>query len=242
MRNKFTDYLAFKSADFIFLETEAQVERHLNSKLWSKSKFFSIFSGFNETSINVISDNRTKIAELDLLPKERKLIFFRGKYNLESGIDLIANAIQYCNETTYLLVVTNTPATFTHPRIIWINRYISAEELQKLYKLVDICIGQMGVSPRLEFTLAHKIFEAAYHGKSILLQDTAAVRELIDKSAYDFLIKSPTPQKIASELEKCLSDILRLSRNNEVLREIYVSKSQQKILGKKFDQLVLQNL
>jgi len=234
--------LAFKSADFIFLETEAQVKRHLNSTHWSKLKFFSIFSGFDETSIKNVSVNRSKIAELDLLPKERKLIFFRGKYNLESGIDLIANAIQYCNETTYLLVVTNTPVTFTHPRIIWINRYISVEELHELYKLVDICIGQMGASPRLEFTLAHKIFEAAYHGKSILLQDTAAVRELIDKSAYDFLITSPTPQKIASELEKCLNDNLRLSINNNALREIYMSKSQQKMLGNKFDQLVLQNL
>lgn len=240
LKNKLTDYLAFKTADFVILETQAQVERHEKSKIWVNEKFFCIYSGFNESNMNI--DNQTSIIEIDSLPKESKLIFFRGKYNSESGLELIANSIKYCKENTYLLVVTNTPEIFTHPRIIWINRFISTGELQRIYQLADLCVGQMGFSPRLEFTLAHKIFEAAYHGKSILVQDTRAVNEFFDSSGYDFIINAPTPQKIAAELENCLVDNLRLNSNNQKIRRIYLQKSQQTILGKKFDQLVLQNL
>jgi glycosyltransferase involved in cell wall biosynthesis len=166
------------------------------------SKSFVSYTGFNETLYREGSSEQSVAA-----PHSNQVIF-RGKYNLESGLEILAQASWYLQSNINLIVISpNVPKTVRFsPSVEIISKRISDSDLVQYYKTSALSLGQLGGSPRIERTIPHKFYEAIFFGTPYLTEFSSAISELITTSDCFVYSKGGSPQDLAIQISTILSN------------------------------------
>ena len=117
-------------------------------------------------------------------------VLFRGKNNVEAGLDLIAKCSSNLPSNIHLTVITDylkSDQKFSENTKVILG-YISNEMLWREYFECDVVIGQMGSISRINRSIPHKAFEAAYFGRTYISQDSKAMREVFPNSSQVYFI------------------------------------------------------
>lgn len=229
------DFFAFKLANLIAFESISQIKFSRKLFLISKNKVFVSYTGFNETLFSDIDENY-----LNRESKSLQLIF-RGKYNIESGLDTLAKVTWFLNTNVQALVVSpNIPNSIEFaPRTTIINKRITEAELISYYKNSMLSIGQLGDNRRISRTIPHKFFESVYFNVPYFTQFTCALEELITKSDCFVYSKVTSPNDLAKHIEFILDDANIQRSVATSAKNKYVQKFSQNIIAQRFFETIM---
>lgn len=196
------DFAAFKVANLIAFESSIQKRISIKKFLIPNSKTFVSYTGFNESLYKEV------ISAKSIVPLQSNKIIFRGKYNLESGLEILAQASWYLQSDVKLIVISpNIPKTINFsPSVEIISKIISNIDLARYYETSALSLGWLGNSHRSERTIPHKFYEAIYFGVPYLTKFSTAISELITTNDCFVLSKVQSPMDLAIQISSILSD------------------------------------
>lgn len=235
------DCLSFQLADLVLVETSEQRKRLESNFLFKRANFRVSFTGFNESGQLLYSnDNARKVSMIGEFQSVRTRILFRGKINLESGFENLVQAFKLLSEDFEILYVVNRvpPKHVLLPNEKFITEF-NDSDLTFLYQQSDICIGQVSSHERLQWTIPHKAFEAAYFSKPYISADSVGIRELVSEKDI-FLLHETTPEAISQAIIKIASNPdlkLQLGRN---FHKKYQELASQRVLVSQFENFVIE--
>jgi sensor histidine kinase YesM len=215
--NYLTDFLSFHFAERVILESKAQKRYVRRMFLVGESKLDSMFTGLNEEAF--LNSSPLEIPELEFsINKKKRMILFRGKWNLESGLDSLSR-MSYLFGTDVLIVVasTNLPnsITFNEMNTLIIRRELEYHEIANLYKAARVTLGQLSNHSRLSRTLPHKVFESAYFAKPYITSKNPGICEFLSEDSAIFLTSDSDVENVNKINNLLLEDskLKTLSRN-----------------------------
>lgn len=230
------DFLSFHMADLLLVETNEQRKRVRQKFFLTESKGKVSFTGFNEVGQGLFSNNLVgQSTREENVIKKRTRILFRGKINQESGFSNIVEAFKLLDDNFEIIYVVNRiPKNHSyHPNESFITSYAD-RDLTDIYADADICIGQVSSHERLEVTIPHKAFEAAFFSKVYISARNSAIKEFASDSEV-FFLDVPNPESISKAIieiaaDRELSNSLGVNFNRK-----YHQVASQKLLGNQFD-------
>ena len=219
----FIDFIAYKLANLVAFESNMQRRICTKKFLIPYSKSFVSYTGFNETLYREGSSEQSVAA-----PHSNQVIF-RGKYNLESGLEILAQASWYLQSNINLIVISpNVPKTVRFsPSVEIISKRISDSDLVQYYKTSALSLGQLGGSRRIERTIPHKFYEAIFFGTPYLTEFSSAISELITTSDCFVYSKGGSPQDLAIQISTILSNKSTQKAVSDSARTKYLQKFSQ---------------
>jgi hypothetical protein len=232
------DLIAFHSSHALALESDQQMIR--TAKLFSlkRSKLFRSFTGFDEERTSS-DDKLLKCPIPNFCPYcdnvNNTLIFFRGKFNREAGLEILAQATKKLEKKDlFFVIATNSNLEgidFSRNTLI-LNEYLNMNQIVHLYEYSKISIGQLSDNPRLQYTIPHKAFEAAYFKTPYLTRDSIGIRELF-KNESGAIFYDPKKDELCSLIESTANDnsISEIASNTF---EEYSKVASQKIISRSF--------
>lgn len=236
------DFISFHFADIVLVESKAQLKRINKFFVVNESKLRVQFTGLNESSFtlkepvsNVLIEIRKHIAQMGF----PLVVLFRGKINRESGFDNILSAAKILNDSAiFIFAVGRNDVAFEYPRNTIIVSQITENEMQEIYRLSYISIGQVSTHRRLRYTIPHKAFEAGYFSMPYITTDSDAVREYLQQGSAFFLTE-PSVESLVDAIKSLNDRDIR----REYAKKISLNHSEsasQKVLSEKFDQILLE--
>jgi hypothetical protein len=236
--NSVIDKTSFTLANKVILESKAQVKFVKEEFQVQESKLFDLFTGFNEVDFEGALTNPRIPNECDYeIFLNRPFVFFRGKYNSESGLDLIIESAKLTQDEVFFVLVTNTAIRNCPENVIAINRFVSKEELVWLYANCRLVLGQMSDSGRLEKTLPHKLFEASFFSKCYISPSSPALLELLDEDSF-IPVTIVNSEGIAQSIKVGLSNHTLRFDCEKRISESYFKRSSQLALGLRIRELI----
>lgn len=237
-----TDLLAFKFSDAILVETSHQISRIHKNFAVKKTKLHISLTGLNENDFIKQTEPSKIIAELSnnhSFKNSKLKVLFRGKINNESGFETILEAVEEKKDDVfYIFVVGSKDVLESVPNNTVVLRDLSVADIKDLYLISDICIGQFSLHPRLNYTIPHKAFEAAYFGKPYVTAETKGISELFSHNDVLF-IQDPTSESLSAAIDK-LGDVNARTILSINIRDKYLRTSNQKLINKNFEEIVHQ--
>ena len=196
------DFAAYKVANLIAFESSMQKSISIKKFLISNSKTFVSYTGFNESLY------REGFSAQSIVALKSNKVIFRGKYNLESGLEILAQASWYLQSDVKLIVISpNIPKTINFsPSVEIISKIISDIDLARYYETSALSLGQLGNSHRIERTIPHKFYETIYFGVPYLTKFSTAISELITTNDCFVFSKELSPKDLAIQISSILSD------------------------------------
>ena len=232
------DFLAFKLANKIVLESSSQMLYVSRIFFVRKQKLFTLFTGFDEKSFK---DRGTCPRELNNLNLNNKsVVLFRGSYTKESGLELVSELsfTEIDIPIIYVIACSNLPASLVFgDNTVVIERRISNSEMKFLYEMATLCIGQISDRPRLRNTIPHKAFEAGYFAKPYLSADGAGIRELYTDEECIYLSELSS-ESLGNAIARVLSDKILQIRFSERIEKRYKHFASQEVLIKRFYRII----
>lgn len=232
------DFLAFNLAHLVAVETDEQKKFVHQRYFTPRNKLNVIFTGFNE--INYLKACKNSLCPPELTPylkDKRQIILFRGKYNLESGIDTIMEAASLLGGQVLVVIATNRyPHGMLNGNIVILKRRLNPDEIAWLFQNSKIVLGQMSLNRRLKKTIPHKFFEAAAFSKCYLTPAYGPLKRICSESEVVF-IDNPTPDFLAKKIKEILKSDNVAKIYGENLRKLYDKTFSQEILCKQFELL-----
>lgn len=226
------DFLSLHASAFIWFESEEQLNRSIKKFRLNPKKCGISYTGYLEC--------RSRSSERHDLKKDPNeprnvpaKLFFRGKYNVEAGLDVLVKVIQNLSSEFNFVVATNIskPKELEVANLSWYSERLSDEDITRIYQESDACIGQLGTNPRLSFTIPHKAFEAAYFNKPYIAKSSPCLDEIFGSQGYIRLV-STDPELIAGELQKRFSDNTQVIK--EILKHRYDNFLSNEVICEKF--------
>jgi glycosyltransferase involved in cell wall biosynthesis len=225
------DLLSFHFSSLIALESNAQLKRVRKRFFIKKNRLFVSYTGLNEFHFKTIFQKN------DSLGFKNPIVLFRGKFNHEAGLEILAGASWLIPDDISLIIICpNLPKdVIFSPRSKVITERISEAELVDFYCKAYLAIGQLGNSKRTAFTIPHKFFEAAYFKVPYLTKKTEGILELLPENEYGLFCDSDDPKKIAKVISQFAysKDVQEL--NSALLTKNYQSRFSQEILARNFN-------
>ena len=217
------DFLAYKLSNLVSVESESQKKNTQRKFFLRKSKVFVSYTGFNEKGVNTLN---SELLELNQNPKQ---IIFRGKYNLESGLDFFAKASFFLDpEIRAVVISSNLPSQLKFSPNVEINsKRLSDLELAQQYKNSAISLGQLANSNRTTRTIPHKFYESIYFEVPYLTRKSAGIKELLPSDDQVIYFENKTPAEFAKLISEHLSNTQALSSRAEKAKAVYNSKFSQ---------------
>lgn len=237
--NYFTDFLSFHFATKVILESEAQKSHVRRMFLIGDSKLEMLFTGLNEEAFS--SQSLLEIPEItQSLTKNLRIILFRGKWNLESGLDSISRmSYLFGNDVLIVIASSNLPKSvaFNEMNTLVIQRRLEYDEIAFLYRLASVSIGQLSNHPRLSRTLPHKVFESAYFGKPYVTTQNKGIDEFLSQDSALFLANNSDLENVI-EIRDLLLEKSRLESLGKRIRNDYERSCSYEVLTERFKDLL----
>ena len=216
IKNFTIDLIAFHLSSKIIVESERQ-KKHVESTFYINTKKLKVvYTGFNELNYN----NSEKLYSCKLgnlcfctTNKSQFRLFFRGKYNEESGLRLLAKISNEINlSEDYKLIVLayglKTNLNFS-PHVTVVTDFLKINEMAHLYNESELVFGQLSENDRLKRTIPHKAFESAYFSKAYLSPKTASLNEIFDFTSEIIELQEISENGLIERIQEC-----RLNRGN----------------------------
>jgi len=231
------DYLAFRYASVILLESQMQIDFSANKFRVRRDKLVRLYTGFNENMYSSISKKARNrfLAELGLDSKTG-YIFFRGKYTKECGIEIIAKLSKSNLSHIQFIVATNKiPEKLEFgDNVKILTNYLSEMQIAFLYSGSSVCFGQLSDYQRLHRTIPHKAFEAGYFGKPYLTLDTESIRELYPDDNHVSYINNISLNLIATTVTSIIKDKTLIESFSKNIKNQYNKVAKQRLLQEEF--------
>ena len=230
------DFLSFALSDLVLVETNEQRKRVSQKFLFKHSKVKVSFTGFNEVGQGLILKSPAgQATEEENEIKKRTRILFRGKINQESGFSNIVKAFKMLDDNFEIVYVVNRiPKNHqNHPNESFITSYVD-RDLTTIYADADICIGQVSSHQRLEVTIPHKAFEAAFFSKVYISAKNSAIKEFASDSEV-FFLDVPNPESLSNAIIEIAADRELSKRLAINFNRKYHQVASQKLLGNQLD-------
>ena len=217
------DFLAYKFSNLVSVESEGQKENTQRKFFIRKSKVFISYTGFNEAGIRLLDSKATGLS------KNAKQIIFRGKHNLESGLDFFAESSFFLDpEIRAVVISTNLPSELKFSsNVEIISTRLSDLELAEQYRNSAISLGQLGDNHRTSRTIPHKFYESIYFEVPYLTRKSAGIKELLPSDNQVIYFENETPAEFAKLISEHLSNTQALSSRAEKAKVVYMSKFSQ---------------
>lgn len=233
------DLISFSMANIVILETYAQAQRVKYRFLIPLSKLRVLPTGVNESEFS--REPSEQIMPKELIGRNQNslpMVLFRGKNNLESGLNLISETADLIKDFAHLVIATNQSITGLSSESTLITRFLNPGEIAWLYSNAELVLGQVSENHRLRFTIPHKFFEAAYFAKCYLTSPSLGILEIVDCNCFIPVFEN-SKQGIANSITKALQNSqLRLS-SGKLLNEKYLANLSQAKLGTKMREIIL---
>ena len=217
------DFLAYKFSNLVSVESESQKKNTRRKFFIRKSKVFVSYTGFNEAAVSLF-DSKAK-----RLHKNPKQIIFRGKNNLESGLDFFAKASFFLDPEIRAVVISpNLPSELKFSsNVEIISKRLSDLDLAEYYGNSTISLGQLGNSHRTSRTIPHKFYESIYFEVPYLTKKSAGIKELLPSDDQVIYFENETPTEFAKLILEQLSNTQALSSRAAKAKAVYNSKFSQ---------------
>ena len=241
LRIAIIDYLAFHFSNMVLLETKSQLHRVKQNYKVRESKLRVSLTGFNESTMGNLEVKKSDVESRNYDKKDAVTkVLFRGKITNESGFQNIIEATKLLDDSFELVyVVDRMPSPYNpSPREKFIIGF-SESELPLIYNEIDICLGQISSHPRLQITIPHKAFEAAYFGKAYISPRCDGIRELADESDVYYL-NDITPLALSNAIFELARDKSRLDGYGRSFQQRYLNLASQQFLGNQLDKWILE--
>jgi hypothetical protein len=228
IHNVLIDFVSFHLASRVILESNVQINKVSSKYILRKEKLKTIYTGVKESRFQeLISIQPKEIND----HSENHFVLFRGKYNMESGVDTLIDIIKNNQNTSFVMAIPDLPNETKIPsNAIVIKRVLMDSEIKWLYEHAVLALGQFGFTKRQQLTIPHKYFEAAYFGCPYLSPESIALDEISIRQSY---IRYQTATSLAKILnEENLEELSRKSQRNYFsnLSNKNLSIEKQKIL------------
>ena len=238
IKDYFLDLLSFHAAQIVIVESEAQKRRTQHNYFLKEKKLHVIYTGLDEKKyaqhLGFVTNIGVDIREI--VKSKKQIVLFRGKNNPESGLELLAQASSSISPSIQLVVISsNLPKSIVFDKsTIVVSRFINDDELREIYESSALTIGQLGNTPRQQWTLPHKFFESAFFGVAYLSKHTKAIAE-ITKIPSDLLVTEDIEAKeLAEKINALVANKDKLESASENLRKDYQLSTNQEIATQSF--------
>lgn len=237
LKNYTVDYISFKLANKIILESNEQLDFVSEKFSIHKSKLHQLFTGFNESAYEKSQKEIIPLECIELESSESRFILFRGKVNPESGIELILEAATALETEMKFVIVTNRVFTKIAKNTTLISRYLSEPELLWLYRNATAVLGQISNQDRLARTIPHKLFEAAYFSKCYLSPSSKGLLNFLSPSQF-ISVDEISLAGLMSSIRLAVSDESLRSQCEELAKMAYSASASQTILSDRFRKII----
>jgi len=227
------DFISAHASKKIILETKLQLNYY--SKLFAvpKSKCGVVYSGVDEEAF----ETSTKISAIPESIFSNFTVLFRGKYNTEGGLQVLAKATKLLeNEPiNFIVMCPGLPLEIKFSSRTIIDRsIITKENLVYIQRKVNLSLGQLSDHQRLKHTIPHKAFEFAFLGIPYLTARNAGILEVF-KEDVDVLCFQPGSAKdLANKILEVKKDPKKLNSISKNVRAMYEMNLSQTKLASTF--------
>lgn len=232
------DFVTFKLTDVLILESHAQVKRVNTRFLVRTKKMRVLYTGVNELEFSREPSRQIMPRELNETNKEKlPIVFFRGKYNPESGVNLIIGSARLIQDFAHLVIATDQSISGLPDGSTLITRFLSSEEISWLYSHAEVVLGQLSDNQRLNFTIPHKFFEAAYFAKCYVTPPSRGLLEIAESNFFVPVLEH-SKEGIAETVTKALENSHLRSTSGDLLNQKYIADLSQAKLGEKMREII----
>lgn len=232
--NLIIDFVSMHCADLVVLETQNQMSR-VSRKFQLKLKKLSFrFSGVTEE--NFTSQDPVLPFEVESINlKGKKVVLFRGKTNIESGLETLAAASWNLPDDIFLIVVSDKriKSRFNPRNSIELYRFLKYSELVAIYQISDLAIGQISDFERVDWTIPHKAFEAAFFSIPYLSRKNNGLLEFLNSESAIYLDEISV-LSLAKKIQESLSDTSLLSTYAESIHDSYIRFASYTALSQQY--------
>ena len=228
------DFASFHFCDILILESAEQLNRVSRRFLLPKRKMSVRLTGLNELAFQSVQPSRPVEITFDV--GEKKIVLFRGKDNLESGLPLVISLQELIRPDWILVILTNKSIGDVDPsKTLIINRHVSSGEIRWLYENAQLSLGQMSGNRRLKYTIPHKAFESAFFGVPYLSPEHEVLKELFGSTCNYLGLQALTRESIMEKIESVIDDASTMKLIRENSRNSYIVHASQSQLNAKFE-------
>ena len=177
IKNYLIDFISSHAAKKIILESHLQRRFYTKLLLVRRKKCYVLYTGVDEDAF--LADSKY-VTPPDIF-KNSKIVLFRGKYNPEAGVEVLAEATKILSEEkiTFWVFCPGLPTDIVFSKNTFINRdMLSKDKIAKLQKTCAISLGQLAKHKRLSRTIPHKAFESAFLATPYLTANNRGIMEL----------------------------------------------------------------
>ena len=238
------DFISFHVSDKIFLESQLQVIRCKKLFMLQENKLVVQYTGLNESQFGTFKPKSQLINQLEFEIKTANkplVVMFRGKVNSESGFGTILETAWLMSDVALFIFVVGPGQTdVTLPKNAVIFSDITNADMEHLYDLADVSLGQISNHKRLSYTIPHKAFEAAYFSQCYVTADSKGIRELFEENSV-FYLSEISISKLLESLTTLMDKKAR-GRYSAEISKVYSKKISQTKINEVFDSTVMEIL
>jgi len=228
------DWLAFKCANLILVETNKQKDYLVKKFRIKPKKFTRLFTG---------ADDSIFYPDINVKKNDKFTVLFRGRFLPEAGVRHIIKAAKILEkkEIDFLIIGGAGLEKETTEQIKSLNlknleiiskRRLEINELRRKMLSSHVSIGQIENHERLKRTIPYKAFESLALKLPYITGNSIGIKELLEDRKNCLMVNLADPKDLAEK-------IIELKNNPELRKKIaengyklYKEKLTPKVLGK----------
>lgn len=228
------DWFAFRCANQVFLECEAQKDLVV--------RVFGIRPG--KISVQFVGTDDQQFFFDSAIPKLKQFTaVFRGAFLPEAGADVVVRAakelekekisIRIIGRGLLLKDVECLKKELSPTNLELITTLLPVDILRQKMLECHVSLGQLAKHPRVHTTIPHKVFESMSMRLPYLTGENKGVMEVVHDNETCFTVPPGDPHALAQkiiELQKRASDLNRVASN---AYELYQKEFTPKVLAEK---------
>ena len=235
------DWLAFKCADLVLVETNKQKD-YLVKKFRIKSdKFARLFTGADDSSF---------YPDTSIKKNNKFTVLFRGRFLPEAGAKHILEAAKILEKkgVDFLILgiggllkkeIIEQATSLNLKNLKLIIGGLALDELREKMLTAHISVGQVENNERLERTIPFKAFESLALKLPYINGNAPGIKELLEDRKNCLLVNLADPEDLAEKIIELKNSPELRKKIAENGYELYKEKLTPKALGKELLDIIL---
>lgn len=227
------DFFASKFSKYVVLESKEQVNFFSTLFKTNRDKCRVVYTGLNEKDFFLNDKFKTPV---DIFSNS-KIVLYRGKYNPEGGLEILAETtkILEAEDITFWVFTPGLPNSITFSKNTIIDRsYYSPDIIAKIQSACTISLGQLANHERLSRTIPHKAFEAAYLSKPYITGRNKGILEVFNEGTEILCFNPGDCYDLANKITNVINNKHLINTLGIKMKQKYNQELSQSILSEKF--------
>lgn len=237
------DWLAFRCADRVFLECQAQ--KDLAARVYKVSP--------EKLSVHFVGADDTQFCFDPVVPKLKQFtVVFRGMFLPEAGADVVLRAAKEleCEGVQFRILgrgllkkeVETLMGQLKPINVELVTERLPLEVLRNKMLECHISLGQLANHPRVHTTIPHKAFESMAMKLPYLTGDNKGVLEILTDGQTCFIVPPGDYRALARKIIELRDSPRELERVAENAYQLYQREYTPKILAQKIVEEIARNM